>query len=137
MFCSNAAFNAAFRKPTMPTLPTIHLNGTSPETMLFEATNAYEALTRALDAIQGAHPNARDYYPQGVDAAAAAIREYEAHRQAVHAAMLYFAAHVSHIKDALDQRASRQRVYEQPPKPLGDRLDPSELSNTSTSMKGA
>lgn len=122
---------------TDPILPTIHLNGTSPESLLFEATQAREALSRAVDAIQGAHPNARDYYPQGVEAASKAIREYEAHRLAVGAALAYFDAHVQHIEDVLDQRRSVQRVYEQPPKPLGDRLDESELSNTSTTMKGA
>ncbi len=122
---------------TIPTLPTIHLNGTNPETLLEEAYRAAKAIHVAIDAIQGAHPNARDYYPQGVEAASKAIREYEKHRLAVYDAALFFAAHVQHIEDTLDQRRSVQRVYEQPPKPLGDRLDESELSNTSTTMKGA
>jgi hypothetical protein len=87
-----------------PTLPTIHLNGTSPEDLLFEASCARDQLTQAVDAIRGAHPNARDYYPQGVEAAAKAIREYEAHYAAVSAAAAFFAAHAEHIEDVLDQK---------------------------------
>jgi hypothetical protein len=119
----------------MPVFPTIHLNGTSPEDLLFEAMTARDQLVHAVDAMRGAHPNARDYYPQGVDAVAAAIREYDAHYVAVSAAAAFFAAYAEHIADALDQRASRQTVREQPPKPLGNRLDPSELANTSETMQ--
>lgn len=92
--------------PTLsgPVLPTIHLNGTSAETLLFEATQARDALSRALDAMWGAAPNARDYYPQGVESAARAIREFDAHAAAVRAALAYFGAHVEHISDVLDQR---------------------------------
>lgn len=58
--------------------PTIHLNGTSRETLLAQATNATEALTDAIEAMRAMAPNGRDYYPQGDNAIRAAIQEHSA-----------------------------------------------------------
>lgn len=58
--------------------PTIHLNGTSREQLLEQVTEAANALRTALNLIQEAHPNARDYYPQGPTA----YRDAEAEHQA-------------------------------------------------------
>lgn len=46
-------------------LPSIHINGTSRESLLEQVVGACAALRKSLDAIQAAYPNARDYYPQG------------------------------------------------------------------------
>ena len=50
------------------TLPTIHLNGTDPKTLLGDAINAMDALRTAIEALDKTAPNGRDYYPQGSDA---------------------------------------------------------------------
>lgn len=45
--------------------PTIHLNGTSRESLTEAYVEAGSALRDALQALTAAEPNARDYYPQG------------------------------------------------------------------------
>ena len=57
-------------------LPLIHLNGTSRETLLGEASDACTAIRAALDAVANATPNGRDYYPLGVGAFTTAQREH-------------------------------------------------------------
>lgn len=57
-------------------IPTIHLNGTSRDTLLEQVTDAYSAVKAAIAAVQQAAPNGRDYYPQGNDAIGTAMREH-------------------------------------------------------------
>ena len=45
-------------------LPTVHLNGTSRDTLLEGYIAALDALRLAREALQAAAPNARDYYMQ-------------------------------------------------------------------------
>jgi hypothetical protein len=59
-----------------PTRPTIHLNGTGAEALLLGYEAAGGALRAAMDALEEAGPNARDYYPQGSDAFPRAAREH-------------------------------------------------------------
>jgi hypothetical protein len=47
------------------TTPTIHLNGTSRESLLDGYRNAADALRGAIAALQQTAPHGRDYYPQG------------------------------------------------------------------------
>ena len=58
--------------------PTIHLNGTSRESLAADYTTAYEAVSTALDAVLAAGQNARDYYVQGGHATERAMREHQA-----------------------------------------------------------
>ena len=58
------------------TLPTIHLNGTDPTTLLGDAIHAMDALRTAIEALDKTAPNGRDYYPQGSDALGLAFGEY-------------------------------------------------------------
>lgn len=58
-------------------VPTIHLNGSHAEGLRDEAQRAINALAAALVAVADMGPNARDYYPQGPDAALAAQRAHE------------------------------------------------------------
>lgn len=58
-------------------LPTIHLNGTSLSVLTEQTQTARKALRDAVEALQEASPNARDYYPQGESAVFAAQREHE------------------------------------------------------------
>jgi hypothetical protein len=56
--------------------PSIHLNGTSRESLQLAYHEAYSSVAKALEAVQGAYPNARDYYPQGQEAFSEAANEH-------------------------------------------------------------
>ena len=45
------------------TTPTIHLNGTSPERLAEQYSEARVAVLRAIEALHAASPHGRDYYP--------------------------------------------------------------------------
>lgn len=49
-------------------LPMVHMNGTSRGELQRQLHDAHAAITKALNALKGAAPNARDYYPKGDDA---------------------------------------------------------------------
>lgn len=59
------------------TTPTIHLNGTSRESLMDSLMNAGAAIKKAIRALQEAAPHGRDYYPQGPDVYRKAVAEYE------------------------------------------------------------
>ena len=58
--------------------PTIHLNGTSAKELFEGYLAAYRAIGAAIDAVQKACPNGRDYYPQGNEAIQQALAEHRA-----------------------------------------------------------
>ncbi|NBT35917.1 MAG: hypothetical protein EBT03_10355 [Betaproteobacteria bacterium] len=58
--------------------PTIHLNGTAAEVLYNLHCEAYDALRRALSALEAASPNGRDFYPQGSHAIGEAMNEHGA-----------------------------------------------------------
>lgn len=49
----------------MATIPTIHLNGTSYDTLYEEYNAAYDAVKKAIDVMYDVTVNGRDYYVQG------------------------------------------------------------------------
>ena len=57
-------------------IPTIHLNGTSRETLVNDLCDALEALSKAITAVAKTCPNGRDYYVQGPDAIQEALRQH-------------------------------------------------------------
>lgn len=57
-------------------LPTIHLNGTSRESLLEKLGEASETLELASLALKQTSPNGRDYYTQGATALNQAIQEH-------------------------------------------------------------
>lgn len=57
--------------------PTIHLNGTSRESLLESYMAAGDAITVAIQQLIQAAPNGRDYYPQGDGALREAMRQHE------------------------------------------------------------
>ena len=57
--------------------PTIHMNGTSWNSLLDEIKDATHALSVALEKLAAMRPNARDYYPQGPEAFASAQQEHQ------------------------------------------------------------
>lgn len=86
-------------KPRHVTLPIVHLNGTGAAALYSAAVDAGHALRAALDATAAAGPNARDYYPAGPDAYAAAAREHAAICDALRAAIDHFMAHAERAAD--------------------------------------
>jgi hypothetical protein len=61
--------------------PTIHLNGSSRQSLCEGYREAAEAIYRARKALHDAAPNARDYYIQGPDAYPLAVQEHLARDQ--------------------------------------------------------
>jgi len=66
-------------------IPTIHLNGTAREALEAQLEDANQALAAALEALQAAAPNGRDYYPQGPEAIALAAEQHAGRVRAVSA----------------------------------------------------
>jgi hypothetical protein len=58
------------------TVPTIHLNGTSKQSLIDGLCDASDALNTAYEALKQTAPNGRDYYTQGPQALAAATDEH-------------------------------------------------------------
>jgi hypothetical protein len=56
--------------------PMIHLNGTSKDVLATQYNDAVTVLRGAIQALEDAAPNARDYYPMGEAAPLQAIREH-------------------------------------------------------------
>ena len=52
----------------MTTIPTIHLNGTSKDTLTVEYYTAYKAIKESINTLLDATLNGRNFYPQGSDA---------------------------------------------------------------------
>lgn len=84
--------------------PSIHLNGTSGDELLAQATDAGAALRRAIDAMQAAAPNARDYYPQGDAAFEVARKEHLSRLERVSSVLVEYEQLAEAIADARDAR---------------------------------
>lgn len=82
------------------TQPTIHLNGTSRDALLEQARAVSDALYRVLGALSDAHPNARDYYPQGDGAYTRAADEWLAQCKQISAMRDVWIARQESIMDA-------------------------------------
>ena len=57
-------------------IPTVHLNGTSRESLLEQLTSASDAVYEAIKAVANACPNGRDYYTQSGNAIQEALRQH-------------------------------------------------------------
>ena len=82
----------------MTAKPTLHTNGTHPDDLLEAYVAAYRAVGQAIEAVQAASPNGRDYCPQPGDAIGAAIAEQRARLEKLNSVaeeMLALAEHVS------------------------------------------
>jgi hypothetical protein len=56
--------------------PTIHTNGTSQGNLLGQVWHAKASVWLAIEALNQAAPNERDYYPQGLDVYRLAMAEH-------------------------------------------------------------
>ena len=81
------------------TKPTIHLNGTHPETLEDQLAQASVALRLAALALGEACPNGRDYYPQGPHALAEALAEHDSRVRAILRVREEIEALLEHVTD--------------------------------------
>ena len=90
--------------------PTIHMNGSNPETLLEGLTEAYRAVDAAMRALDEAAPNGRDYYPQGPDAVQEATREHQLRAAKLRSVREELQELVVSVQDQIDEReAARAR----------------------------
>lgn len=82
--------------------PTIHLNGTSAESLLKTSDHAIRKLREAISALGEAMPNARDYYHQGSEAFYQAQNEHRAREQAIAKVLEDMVAIHLHVLDQAD-----------------------------------
>ena len=78
-------------------LPTIHLNGTGPDTLMDSYDTASLALSDAALALRRVELNARDYYVQGPDAFRRAQEEHAARLDRLDAIRAEIIAITEHI----------------------------------------
>lgn len=83
------------------TLPTIHLNGTSAQSLLDQQTDAGHAVYKAMEALGNAAPNARDYYVQGDGAFQRAAAEHTARMEKLRSVYDDLQKLAEHIADHL------------------------------------
>jgi hypothetical protein len=67
--------NANTNRP-LTLVPTVHINGTSRDALVEQNESARNAVRVAINALEAAQPNARDYYPQGDGAFRAAMAQH-------------------------------------------------------------
>jgi len=91
----------------MATIPTIHLNGTGYETLHKEYRAAYDAVSKAIDAMYATTCNGRDYYVQGGSAFYSARDERQAAIQKLTDARDYLAEILVGI---MDQKPDHDRL---------------------------
>ena len=94
-----------------PLLPTIHLNGTSPQDLLDGYRAAMDAVQAAGEALAKCGPNGRDYYPQGPDAIGVAADQHRMRREAVMAVYDELVALAIHCNDAVMEREARRAAW--------------------------
>ena len=90
-------------------IPTVHLNGTAGEVLLDQYVAAADAVSKAIDAVCDAGPNARDYYVQSHDASLTAQREHEARVAALKRVRDELAAIADGIQDQIDAKEASRR----------------------------
>lgn len=90
----------------MTTLPTVHLNGTSVESLLEQNEQVQRALRATLEAMSLAAPHGRDYYPQGNEALGKALEEHKARVDLIQGLLVGYRTQRAHL---LAEQAKRQR----------------------------
>lgn len=94
---------------TKPTLPVIHLNGSSPTDLLSGYELAIEALSQAVDQFRKIDIHPRDYYPAGDDAWTKASSERSANLISLGNTLDYLNAVADHIREQIEKREAARR----------------------------
>lgn len=89
-------------------LPTIHLNGTSAEMLLEGYLDANRAVLDAADVLRKIEFNARDYYPQGMEAWDKAVEEMRERHLKLKSVADELAMIANHIVEIQYEREARK-----------------------------
>jgi len=92
----------------MPKIPTVHLNGTSGETLAEQQYAVGKALVKLAEALKEAAPNARDYYTQEPNAFEHARNEHHARIAMLDRIRIDTMEIVIGIQDQIDAHAARK-----------------------------
>lgn len=93
----------------MNILPTIHLNGSSPERLRDDYSTARNAVRAALRAVESIDFNGRDYYPQGPNAFRLAQLAHESRCNNLLAVARELEEIELHIQDQIDAREAQRK----------------------------
>ena len=85
-------------------LPTIHSNGSSVTQLLEDMNEASQALRQAIEKLEIAGPDGRDYYPQGSPALPQAQKEHRERVQALFQVRKELLEIIEYLLDQEDQR---------------------------------
>jgi hypothetical protein len=92
------------------TKPTIHLNGSYPGNLLEDLQTIQSAVRNAVEAVmEHGSPNARDYYPQGPSAHAAAVAEHQGRIERLESVRKEFEELADHVMAAIAEREARRK----------------------------
>jgi len=80
--------------------PTVHLNGTARQDLLYQFADASIAIQSAIKALEAAYPNGRDYYTQGPDALRKAEKQAKERIERFASVLGEIALLMEHIADA-------------------------------------
>ena len=89
------------------TVPSIHLNGSSPDVLLEDYRTAAMAVASAIDALGRVMPHGRDYYVQGEGALAHAIKEHRARIKKLENVRDELTAIARHVRNEQARRGRR------------------------------
>lgn len=90
-------------------IPTLHLNGSSPDKLKEDLCEVTGALRAALDAMIANGPNARDYYVNmQTDAWTVAKKEHEARCEAVRGVLREYGQILEGLQEQINARAARR-----------------------------
>jgi hypothetical protein len=89
-------------------LPTIHLNGTSAESLRDQYETALRATMRAVECLSDAAPNGRDYYTQGPDVGTRAAKEHAERLEKLLAVQRDLQALFEHTQEAVNAEEERR-----------------------------
>ena len=84
--------------------PTVHLNGSAGQNLIDENKAAAVAVKRAIEAVQAAAPNARDYYVQDDSAYQRARDEHVARLKALDTVLAELTEIYIDVRSQLDAR---------------------------------
>jgi hypothetical protein len=89
-------------------IPTLHLNGSSPDKLKEDLCEVTGCLRKAMDAMSRSGPNARDYYVQSEGAFSKAEQEHRDRLERLRAVRAEYEQILEGLQDQIDARAARR-----------------------------
>lgn len=90
--------------------PTIHNNGSDPETLLSKYTAASTALREALELLEECAPHARDHYVQSTEAMVQASKEHTERIQKLISVKAEIAMLAENVQKQVDDREEQRKL---------------------------